>query len=364
MRTKIGRGIIILLFSLLLSGLNCYGITEIKLEKEPLHLRRSIPQIQGNSIVFDKGIVDRVDLDLYVSLYNEMTIENNKEFSDIFNFGTVAPGFTVHFKDKKTRAGFLSSLSRELDYNDFWEKVSGLYLEHDILPNQHIAIGVRRRLPIGYEGGMSSVKHPFVMRSQIGRRFGNVYGFGINNTAQYKYLDYDIGVYDGSRFMNKLFNGTEFAGLVQFKPLAKFEERFGKLKLGTGIDTGNSDGSFNVFSANALYEYKRLYLDFEYAYADGYTRGKVNPNKYGGFYTTLGYKITDKLKILGRYDYLRNQSADKNSTEYSAGITYSLKPGLDFLVNYVLVDSDYEKSIQHKIYLGTRFNLGEFANNL
>ena len=47
--------------------------------------------------------------------------------------------------------------------------------------------------------------------------------------------------------------------------------------------------------------------------------------------------------------------------EYSAGLTYHLKPGLDILANYVLVDSDYETALQQKIYLGTRFNLGEFA---
>ena len=350
---------LILLLSLIFSGLNSYALTEVKLEKEPLKLNRHI--IEGNSIIIDKGIIDRIDFDLYLSLYNEMTIQRDKEFSDIFNFGTVAPGFTLHFKDKKTRIGFLSSLSRELDYNDFWEKESGLYIEHDFLPNQHIAIGTRRRLPIGYEGGMSSVKHPFVMRSQSARLFGNVYGFGITNTASYKYLDYEMGVYDGSRFMNKLFNGSEFAGIVQFKPLAAFDDKFGKLKIGASVDVGNSDGSFNVFNANALYEYKKFYFDFEYTNANGYTRGKVISDKYDGFYTTLGYNITDKLKILGRYDYLRNQTSGKNSMEYSAGLTYHLKPGLDILANYVLVDSDYETALQQKIYLGTRFNLGEFA---
>ena len=183
----------------------------------------------------------------------------------------------------------------------------------------------------------------------------------MNNSANYKYLDYDIGVYDGSRYMNKLFSGSEFAGMVQFKPLADFEEKFGKLKIGASIDTGHQDASFNVFSANALYEYKRLYLDFEYSKAHGYTRGSVNRNDFDGFYTTLGYKINDKLKILGRYDYLKNQSSGGISREYSAGLTYTLRPGLDFLANYVFVDTGQN---QHKIYLGTRFSLGEFVNNL
>lgn len=357
---KIRNIFLLLLLSLIFSGLNAYALTEVKLEKEPLKLRH--PIIDGNSVIIDKGIIDRVDFDLYISLYNEMTIEKDKEFSDIFNFATVAPGFTVHFKDKKTRFGFLSSVTRELDYNDFWEKISGLYLEHDILPNQHISVGVRHRLPIGYEGGMSSVKHPFVMRSQSARLFGNTYGFGITNIANYKYLDYEMGVYDGSRFMNKLFNGSEFAGIVQFKPLAVFDDKFGSLKIGTSIDVGNADGSFNVFNANALYQYKKLYFDFEYTNANGYTRGKVNSDKFDGFYTTLGYNITDKLKVLGRYDYLKNQTSGKSASEYSAGLTYNLKPGLDILANYVLVDSDYEKNLQQKIYLGTRFNLGEFAN--
>lgn len=356
----------IFLFLLFFLGGSCFALTEVELKKEPLNLHH-IPNVSGTSISVNKGIIDSVDLLFTLSSYNEMTAEAGKEFSDKVQFNSIAPGFRVNFKDKKTRFGFLMSVARNFENNDndFWEKVAGLYLEHDLAPNNHLSVGVRRRLPIGYEGMLTANQHPFLVRSQIARRFGNVDGFGISNIADYKYLDYYIGLYDGSRFMNKLFNGTEFAGIVLFKPLAKFDDKYGNLKLGASFDTGNAEGSFNVFGTNALYKYKKLYADFEYAHANGYSRGMpVNSDVYDGFYTTLGYDLTDKLQVLARYDYLKNQSAGKNSSEYSAGLTYRVRPGFSLLANYVFVDSDYEREPQHKIYLGTRFDLTEFVDNL
>ncbi|MBR6163268.1 hypothetical protein IKQ26_05225 [bacterium] len=368
MKRKEFKRVFIFLFSLLIfSGAQSFALTEVELKKEPLTLRSDLPRVEGTTIFVEKGLVDKVDILFSLSSYNEMTVESGKDFSDKFNFGSIAPGFVVHFKDKKTRAGLLFSVARNFENNDndFWEKVAGLYLEHDLAPNNHISVGNRKRLPVTYEGMLTANQHPFLVRSQIARRFGNVESFGVRNTANYKYLDYDIGFYDGSRFMNKLFNGTEFIGMVQFKPLAYFNDKYGSLKIGGSVDTGNSEGSFNVFSANALYQYKKLYFDFEYAHANGYNRGlPVYSDKYDGFYTTLGYNITDKLQVLGRYDYLKNQSGGKESREYSAGLTYSVRPGLNLLANYVFVDSDYENNCQHKIYLGTRFDLGDFVNNL
>ncbi len=362
------KNIIFIVFVLLIfSGESSYALTEVELKKEPLSLRSNLPRVEGTTIFVEKGIVDRIDLLFSVSSFDEMTIESGKEFSDKVDFGSIAPGAVVHFKDKRTRFGVLFSVARNIEHNDndFWEKVAGLYLEHDLARNNHISVGNRKRLPNIYEGMMAATQHPFLVRSQIARCFGNVESFGVRNIANYKYLDYDIGFYDGSRFMNKLFNGAEFIGMVQFKPLAYFNDKYGSLKIGGSIDTGNAEGSFNVAGANAIYNYKRLYLDFEYANANGYNRGlPVISGKYDGFYTTLGYNITDKLQVLGRYDYLKNQSAGKESREYSAGLTYSVRPGMNLIADYVLVDSDYEQAIQHKIYLGTRFDLGKFVDNL
>ena len=366
-RTALKRIFFVSFLLLIFSGASSFALTEVELKKEPLKLHNNYPQIHGTSIDINRGIVDKIEYVFSMSSYNEMTAEEGKEFSDKFNFGSIAPGVIVHFKDKKTRFGFVVSVARNFENNDndFWEKVSGLYIEHDLAPNQHISAGVRRRLPIGYEGMLPATRHPFLVRSQIARRFGNTDGFGISNVADYKYLDYYIGVFDGSRFMNKLFNGCEFAGIALFKPLAKFDDKYGTLKIGGSVDTGNAEGSFNVFGANALYQYKKLYADFEYSHANGYTRGgPVNSNEFDGFYTTLGYNLTDKLQVLGRYDYLKNHSLSKQSTEYSAGLTYRVRPGVSLLANYVLVDSDYENNLQHKIYLGTRFELDEFVNNL
>ena len=53
----------------------------------------------------------------------------------------------------------------------------------------------------------------------------------------------------------------------------------------------------------------------------------ISSNKAEGLYTTLGYRITPKLQLVGRYDQYRPNLDMSNNMqkEYSAGINYFLK---------------------------------------
>ena len=78
------------------------------------------------------------------------------------------------------------------------------------------------------EGGQSSYTLPLVYRSQIARTYGGFRAFGAKLTGDYKWFDYNVGIYDSSRYFYDMFKGAEFTGWVNFKPLANLdEEKYG-----------------------------------------------------------------------------------------------------------------------------------------
>jgi hypothetical protein len=67
------------------------------------------------------------------------------------------------------------------------------------------------------------------------------------------------------------------------------------------------------------------------------TKG-ISTNKAEGLYTTLAYRITPKIQVVGRYDQYRPNLniSDNMQKEYSAGINYFIKgQALKLMLNYV-----------------------------
>ena len=100
-------------------------------------------------------------------------------------------------------------------------------------------------------------------------------------------------------------------------------------------------------------------INAEYSSADGYNARFFSTDKAEGFYTTIGYKLTPKIQIVGRFDQFdpnRDMSGDLRR-EYSAGINYFVKgQGMRILLNYVFCDyQNMENS--HRLILGTQFLL-------
>ena len=110
------------------------------------------------------------------------------------------------------------------------------------------------------------------------------------------------------------------------------------------------------------YEYKKLFVNFEWANADGSNGGSsgVQSTKNStGFYTTIGYRITPKLQILARYDQFDPDKniRHNNRREYSVGLNYFVKgQALRLIVNYVFCQNDSAKD-SHRIMLGTQILL-------
>ncbi len=278
--------------------------------------------------------------------------------SFIHDFATAEPMVTAKFNNNKTTAMFDLNLLRNLDgySNDFSQKISKVFIAHEITENQKIIIGQGNRVPSTYNGSRGTMDQEMVLRSQLGRTYGNAFSVGIRNKGSYKYLEYDIGLYDSTRYMKDFGHGMDFTSYFMFKPLSNFKDKIGDVRLGTGYGVGDYYNNYSVYSFFLGYDKDKFHFKTEFADADGYNGVKCSSNKSNGFYTTISYDITPRFTIIGRYDYLnqnKNISHD-SSQEFTAGFTYHMFKNLKFMLNFVRAEHQ-NKSDSNMILFATRF---------
>ena len=234
-----------------------------------------------------------------------------------------------------------------------------IYVANASIPHHTIILG-NTRTPVGYEGSRSDTIIPFVARAQISRNFGNIRKVGLRVKGTYDLIDYDLGGYSSDTYFREFFPGAEFSGWVNLKPFGKTNGKYGKLNLGGGITAGNNNTDYFISGIYAGYEYKNFMANFEYASADGYNGARgLSSNKAEGFYSTIGYRITPKVQILGRYDhYIPNEIfPDDIRREYTVGLNYFIKgQAVKLMLNYVFCQNDLIED-SHRIILGTQFIL-------
>ena len=285
---------------------------------------------------------------------------NPDSFETNYGFNAVNAGIDGKFKDGKSDFRVLFAISPLSSRNMLRNAFSDVYIGTNKIPNHRVQIGYQRP-GNGMEGKISAYQLPFVYRSQISRNFGTVRKLGARVIGDYDLVEYDIGAYSSDTYFNSFFPGAEFDGWVNIKPLGKTKGKYGKLKLGGGIQRGHKDIDYTVTGAYASYEYKKFLVNFEYANASGYNgySGYVSDKHAEGFYTTIGYKITPKVQLLARYDEFTPDKNLKNNKkrEFSAGLNYFIKgPGLKLVLNYVFCQNESAPD-SHRIILGTQILL-------
>lgn len=231
------------------------------------------------------------------------------------------------------------------------------YIATNRIPHHRIILG-NTRPAIGMEGAQSPYTLPFINRSQISRNFGTVRKTGLRVVGNYDFVDYDLGILSSDTYFSSFFPGVEFDGWINFKPLAKTGGKYGKLVTGGGISAGKRDSDFFVTGAFVGYEYKRFSTRFEWAQSNG-SNGATgfNPNKATGFYSTVAYKITQKLQVLFRYDEFNPNTdiAHNKKREYTTGINYFIKgQAVRLILNYIFCQNDIGPN-SHRILVGTQF---------
>lgn len=261
------------------------------------------------------------------------------------------------FNDDKYELDTMFNTARELPNYDnyFSEKISVLSLTRNIGKNQKIIIGQASRLPIGVEGKYSGFQQDFAEKSQIGRTFSNVRSMGIRNQGNYKYVDYDIGLYDSTRYSKDYFKGLDSTGWINFKPLAS-KPKYGSAVIGTGYNVGHYDKDYSVLSSYLEYNYKKIHSKFEYAHANGYNSAVESTNNAEGFYAALLYDLTKKIQLTARYDCLNpnKHRHDLSNTEYTAGFVYKPFENFKVFVNYIYKDKATVPN-ENRVMLSTSF---------
>ncbi len=311
---------------------------------------------RSSGYTFEKGPIKNQKFRYFFHGGNLFTAKTHEDLSNVTQFIANEVQSETLFADNKTKLMMGFNFSRNTAYdNNFSEKVSFLFLDHRFNENQNFLLG-EMRVPVGVEGGIPSSCTKFVLRSQIARTFGNYVSNGIRNTGNYKYMNYDIGWYDASRFFANNFKGSEFATLVSFKPLAKFDDKYGNLLIGGSIDTGHSPkNAYSVFGGHAIYNYKKFYADFEYLYANGNSGIYYGQGRSHGLYSTISYFVHPKVELLARYDFFQNLKSQKVSQEYTAGVNYYLNSRTKLMLNYIYAMNDVSSEPSHKFYIGADF---------
>ncbi len=306
---------------------------------------------------YKKGIIDKVQF--YGAYQGNMGFDfSGSDYDTDYGFGFMEAGVVGDFKDKNTDFKLQFNFKKGENRTYLQGLVTDAYIMNTRIPHHKIIIGNSRN-QVGFEGGMGSYVLPFAMRSQISRTFGNTRALGVRVVGDYDLVDYSVALNSSDRFFKEFFPGAEFTGWVNFKPLGKTDGKYGTLVLGGGLNAGHNDTNYTVGGAYASYRYKKFMTNFEYAIADGYNGTYISTDKATGFYTTIQYRLTQKLHILARYDQFdpNRDVASNLRREYSAGINYFIKgQALRLILNYVFCDNE-DTEDSHRIILGTQILL-------
>jgi len=231
------------------------------------------------------------------------------------------------------------------------------YFSTDIIPHHTIQVG-QTRVPIGYEGPQSPYYYETVQIAQIARKFSAYRDAGIKINGKWKYLDYNVGAYNGAGNNTPDSNTSmDMIGMFAFKPLAN-APKYGYMEVAGGIQQGQASPmtSLAYSSAATTYRYARQtyssYLRYKYKNFESITE-YASRNGYGGqgikadgLYSHFSYYVTPRTELLARYDRFNpNKATNRNHvTEYTLGGSYYLyKEYLRLMVNLVYVQDEMYK---------------------
>ena len=284
----------------------------------------------------------------------------NGTVKDHYEINTINVGYDGFLKNNNGDFRLMINISPLSSRNMIQNLPADVYFATNKIPHHRFLIG-HSRPPVGMEGAYGPFVLPFIARSQISRNFGTIRKLGARVSGDYSLLDYDFGVYSSDTYFQEFFPGAEFIGRVDLKPLGKTDGRYGKLLVGSSLDTGHRSNNFCVVGAHVQYEYKKFMANFEWAEANGYngTSGYSTEDHASGFYATLAYRITPKLQALIRYDEFdpNRDIAHNNKREYTLGFNYFIKgQGLKLILNYIFCQNDAAQD-SHRILLGTQILL-------
>ncbi len=252
-----------------------------------------------------------------------------------------------NFKLRRTNIGMKGNLSEDFKFNVMFdparsEKIlKDLWLDYDGIPHHTVRFG-QMKPGVTADSLRSSSRNFTAARSQIGR-IGNEREQGMALLGQWKYLDYQLGLYNGNG-ENRTDTNNKYAlgGRITLRPLAGVmnEEKWGRFELGGSYFDGQAGTNDLLtdrdrYGLEARYHHNKFQLNTEYMAFEN--PGGIEGH---GWYAEGIYKLTPKFDLVARYDRLDpNRLIAANSvTEYILGFNYLVeKYNIRLGLNYILV---------------------------
>ncbi len=287
-------------------------------------------------------LLDRIEYGVnYRGTLNFTHYDEENSLSTSYPF-TIEPYIHMYSKEDKNqfRLSILPTGSHSVYDHEFSSYLNDIYFIRKFNENHLVLIG-NSRTPVGFEGGEGAYQIKFAKRSQIAANFGDTRALGIRFKGNVKMFDYDLGFYSSTRKLQHIDDGPELVGFLTYNPFYnKKESALKSLRIGSGIDYGRRfDNNYTVLSTGVNWEHKKWYLGAEYGFAQNYNGSRgYQLGKAQGANATVGYKITEKLQILGRYDAFNPDMGHGSSykTQYTAGLNYYLvEDRVKFILNYI-----------------------------
>jgi len=227
------------------------------------------------------------------------------------------------------------------------------------LPHHTLDIG-QYKLGIGEEGTRGSSKIDTIERAFISRTFSDQRDIGIRLNGKWDYLDYNVGVFNGSGQNQADANDQkDYAGRVVLRPLKDVE-------LFKGFEVGMSGYHRPAHGATlakkrlgyeARYEYKNFSLKGEYMAGQGTAAHTDAENRTlaNGWYGQVGYYFFPKLQGVLKYEGYDpdEESSDNKVEETTVGLNYFIdKYYAKVQLNYIHKDEEAEDEIVNDQIVG------------
>ena len=228
------------------------------------------------------------------------------------------------------------------------------------IPRHTIDIG-QYKVGLGEEGSRSSTKIDTIERAFISRTFGDQRDIGIRLSGKWPYVDYNVGIFNGSGMNQADANDQkDIAGRMVFKPFQESEKLKG---FEMGVSGYHRPAHGNTFAKKRLgfesrYEYKKLSIKGEYMSGQGTASSSAtteNRTLANGWYGQLGYYFIPKLQGVLKYEQYdpNEEAANDKVQETTAGINYFIeKYNAKLQLNYIHKDEQEASEVNNDQVIG------------
>jgi len=235
-------------------------------------------------------------------------------------------------------------------------KYAYLYLDN-VLPNTGVEFGQAHRPWIDYEEhnawNYRSISKVFVEESNAGH-LTNSADRGINFKTKTPYFSSELGIFNGEGYHNeedgqalsKEWRLTAHA-LGTGKKKAKKSSTYANLSF---FGQQNSESNkhknedLNWMGVHAVYNQPEFLLSAQYIDVQD-----ANSKYKGTGYSINGeYRVTDKVNLIGKYDYFDMDDNSGDKKRAIAGVSYEYNKNVELIVNYLKEDGDKLKDTQKR----------------